>query len=108
MLSASTMWTTFKLPGDNKSVLFHGLVLLGGGLEQPPVLGMSLDRRFNQLIEFGNTAELVEALDRVIQILRHFASVGFWFQDEWPVQVIRLFPVAVSEQFFRPPTIWRP
>jgi hypothetical protein len=61
-LPAAAVQAPLVLAGDHEPLMLRIQILLGRGLQQPPVVFVDGDGALDQLVELLNPAEVVQAL----------------------------------------------
>ena len=69
----AAMRTALKLAGDDHAVVLDGQIRLSRGLQEPPVVLVSFDHLLAEVVDLVDAAEVLQALIRLIERLRHLA-----------------------------------
>ncbi|MGC4005364.1 MAG: hypothetical protein QM811_20490 [Pirellulales bacterium] len=66
--SAAAMLTPGKFSGDHKAEMLDLLIVLGRSAQQTPIVGMQLDDRFAEVVDFVGPRQVLQTLHALRQI----------------------------------------
>ena len=95
VLPATAVVTAAELTGDQVPPVVDLVVGLGGVPHQPPVAGVGVDDLFPKRIDFVNTVQPLEAINRLTQVAAHRLRIVFFVQGELAVRLVGILVVAV-------------
>ncbi len=98
-IAPAAMLAALELAGHDEAVMRDVHVLVGRGVQQPPVVRMDFDGLFQQRVDFGDAIEALQTIDGDIQIAADFSTVIARIEHELSQAFVGVLEIALLERF---------